>query len=55
MNYKDLVRTPIEVSQSIDQSRIIENDLPVKGIEFKCDYPGINDKKEELTFCKSAS
>ena len=46
-DYSKLARTPLEINQRIDIMRIIENDLPVKGIEFKCEYPGINDKKEE--------
>ena len=46
-DYWKLARTPMEINQRIDIMRIIENDLPVKGIEFKCEYPGINDKKEE--------
>ena len=46
MNYKDLPRTPIEVSQSIDQSRIIENNLELCSVSFSAGYPGINEPRE---------
>lgn len=44
--YKNLPRTPLEVSQSIDQSRIIENDLELFSVPFSGGYPGINEPRE---------
>ena len=46
-NYIYLSRTPIEEIQSIEQSRIIEHDIPIKAVPFSNGYPGINDKEEE--------
>ena len=45
--YSKLIRTPIETSQSIDQSRIIEHEIPLQAVKFKKGYPGINDLREE--------
>ena len=45
--YGNLKRTPLEIKESIDILRIIENDLPMKSILFSCGYPGINDVNEE--------
>ena len=47
LNFSNLKRTEIEITQSIDQSRVIENDLKLLSVPFKKGYPGINDKKEE--------
>jgi len=47
LNYSQLPRTPIEKIQSIDQSRIIENDIPLMGVSFSAGYPGINNTHEE--------
>lgn len=47
MAYRDLQRTPLEVSQSIDQSRIIEHDIALQSVPFRSGYPGINDHREE--------
>jgi len=47
LNFSNLKRTEIEMTQSIDQSRIIENDLKLMSVPFKKGYPGINDKREE--------
>ena len=45
--FKELKRMPLEISQSIDQSRIIENGLKIKGVNFQMGHPGINDLREE--------
>ena len=47
LNYSGLIRTPLEITQSIDQSRIIENDLPLISVPFSAGFPGINDDREE--------
>ena len=47
LNFSSLNRTDIERTQSIDQSRVIENDLKLLSVPFKNGYPGINDKREE--------
>lgn len=47
MAYRNLQRTPLESSQSIDQSRIIEHDIPLQGVAFRGGYPGINNPREE--------
>ena len=46
--YGSLSRTPVEITQSIDQSRVLEHDLPLKGVRFEFGYPGINNPEEEL-------
>lgn len=47
LNFSNLKRTMIEMTQSIDQSRVIENDLNLLSVSFEKGYPGINDKREE--------
>jgi 3-deoxy-manno-octulosonate cytidylyltransferase (CMP-KDO synthetase) len=42
-----LNRTPLETTQSIDQSRIIEHEIPLLAVPFEKGYPGINDSREE--------
>ena len=32
----------MEIVESIDQSRIVERDVPLRGVEFRFGYPGIN-------------
>ena len=44
--YPQLQRTPIELAESIDQSRIIENDITLHGVRFTHGYPGINEPRE---------
>lgn len=44
--YGGLARTPIEVAESIDQSRMLEHDVPVRTVEFRRGYPGINEPRE---------
>jgi 3-deoxy-manno-octulosonate cytidylyltransferase (CMP-KDO synthetase) len=46
--YGRLKRTSLEIKESIDILRIIENDLPMESVLFTCGYPGINDPQEEL-------
>ena len=48
LQFNQLPRTPIESIESIDQSRIIENDFQLISVPFKSGYPGINDKREEI-------
>ncbi|MBT6112694.1 MAG: 3-deoxy-manno-octulosonate cytidylyltransferase [Candidatus Marinimicrobia bacterium] len=47
LNYSGLHRSPLEITQSIDQSRIIENDFPLFSVPFSVGFPGINDIREE--------
>jgi 3-deoxy-manno-octulosonate cytidylyltransferase (CMP-KDO synthetase) len=47
MAFSHLSRTPLESSQSIDQSRIIEHGIPLLSVPFEKGYPGINDLSEE--------
>jgi 3-deoxy-manno-octulosonate cytidylyltransferase (CMP-KDO synthetase) len=44
--YPKLSRTPIETAESIDQSRIIEHDIDLRGVLFSRGYPGINEPRE---------
>jgi 3-deoxy-manno-octulosonate cytidylyltransferase (CMP-KDO synthetase) len=44
--YLKLPRTPIEVGESIDQSRIVEHDIVLQGVPFSRGYPGINEPRE---------
>ena len=44
--YSTLVRTPLEEAESIDQSRVLEHDVILKGVEFNAGYPGINEPRE---------
>ena len=44
--YRSLPRTPIEQAGSMDQSRIIEHDVLLRGIELVRGYPGINEPRE---------
>ena len=45
--FSRLNRTPLETTQSIDQSRIIEHEIPLLAVLFEKGYPGINDSREE--------
>lgn len=44
--YHTLVRTPIEIAESIDQSRIVEHDVVLRGVTFTKGYLGINEPRE---------
>jgi 3-deoxy-manno-octulosonate cytidylyltransferase (CMP-KDO synthetase) len=44
--YITLQRTPLEIAESVDQSRIIEHDITLRGVEFSKGYPGINEPRE---------
>lgn len=44
--YGRLARTPLERAEAIDQSRIIENDVPLRGVPFTKGYAGINEPRE---------
>jgi len=44
--YGRLARTPLECAEAIDQSRILEHDLRLQGVEFSKGYPGINEPRE---------
>jgi CMP-2-keto-3-deoxyoctulosonic acid synthetase len=44
--YITLQRTPLEIVESVDQSRIIEHDITLRGVEFSKGYPGINEPRE---------
>lgn len=45
-SYRTLSRTPLEVAEAIDQSRMIEHDIVLRGVEFSRGYPGINEPDE---------
>ena len=40
--YLKLARTPLEVWESVDQSRILEHDFVLRAVPFTRGYPGIN-------------
>ena len=44
--YVALARTPLEVAEAIDQSRIVEHDVTLQSVEFARGYPGINEPRE---------
>jgi 3-deoxy-manno-octulosonate cytidylyltransferase (CMP-KDO synthetase) len=44
--YNQMERTPLELLGSIDQSRIIENDVVLQTVEWPRGYPGINYPRE---------
>lgn len=44
--YLALERTPLEMAEAIDQSRLIEHDIVIQGIRFAKGYTGINYAKE---------
>lgn len=44
--YARLERTPLELAEAVDQSRIIEHDVVLRGVEFSGGYPGINEPRE---------
>ena len=44
--YGRLTRTPLERAEAIDQSRILEHDVTLQGVEFTKGYPGINEPRE---------
>jgi len=45
-SYGGLARTPLETAESIDQSRMVEYDIAVRGVDFSHGYPGINEPRE---------
>ncbi len=45
-SYSSLERTPLEMAEGIDQSRIIEHDVLLHGVEFPKGYLGINEPRE---------
>lgn len=44
--FQKLSRTPLEIAEAIDQSRVIEHDFILRGVEFSKGYPGINEPRE---------
>ncbi len=44
--YGRMSRTPLECAEAIDQSRILEHDVTLQGVEFQKGYPGINEPRE---------
>lgn len=44
--YGQLPRTPLEQAEAIDQSRILEHDVLLRGVMFRGGYPGINEPDE---------
>lgn len=45
-HYSRLSRTPLELMESIDQSRILEQDVLLRGVPFTRGYTGINEQHE---------
>ena len=44
--YLTLSRTPLEIAESIDQSRILEHGIPLQSVLFTKGYVGINEQRE---------
>jgi 3-deoxy-manno-octulosonate cytidylyltransferase (CMP-KDO synthetase) len=44
--YGALAHTPWEAAEAIDQSRIVEHDIALKGVELPTGYPGINEPRD---------
>ena len=44
--YPAMPRTPLELQEGIDQSRIIEHDIVLQGVELPVGYPGINEPRD---------
>ncbi len=44
--YRALDRTPLEIAESVDQSRVVEHDVPLQGIRFREGYLGVNHPHE---------
>ncbi len=53
--YPGLPRTPLEIAESIDQSRIIENDIVLRTVLFTKGYIGINEPHEVEIVCACLS
>jgi 3-deoxy-manno-octulosonate cytidylyltransferase (CMP-KDO synthetase) len=41
-----LPRTPLELAEAVDQSRLLEHDLTLRSVAFRGSYPGINEPRE---------
>ncbi len=44
--YGSLARTPFEIGESLDQSRILEQDIPLQSVSFERGYLGVNEPRE---------
>lgn len=44
--YLRFPRTPLELAEAIDQSRILEHDIELRGVPFSKGYIGINEQRE---------
>lgn len=44
--YGSLPRTPLEKAEGIDESRTLEHDFMLRGVDFRKGYPGINEPRE---------
>jgi len=44
--FQEMGRTPLELLESVDQSRIVESDEILQGVNFSRGYPGINERRE---------
>ena len=42
----DLPGTPFEIAESIEQSRILEHDVPLHSVELPASYPSVNEPSE---------
>ena len=46
LKYGRMARAPLESVTSVDQNRILENDVTIASVGFACGYPGINEPRE---------
>jgi 3-deoxy-manno-octulosonate cytidylyltransferase (CMP-KDO synthetase) len=44
--YGALARSALEVAETIDQSRVVEHDVPLQGVEFTKGYPEVNEPRD---------
>lgn len=47
-----MAQTPLEILESIEQSRFLEHDIAIQGVRFQKAYPGINTPEEAQIVCK---
>ncbi|MDO8527447.1 MAG: 3-deoxy-manno-octulosonate cytidylyltransferase [Deltaproteobacteria bacterium] len=47
--FSKLNQTPLELLESVEQSRILEHDMTIQGVRFEKGYPGINTPVEAET------
>jgi 3-deoxy-manno-octulosonate cytidylyltransferase (CMP-KDO synthetase) len=45
-NFQDMKMTPLEKMESVEQFRTLENNIPIRAVQFSSSYPGINEPGE---------